>query len=308
MLQGHDADDVDFFWPRNASPSSVDLLSTMQPASIDGTNLPPVGTPEFLVQPRDDNMGWSADQLAVWNFHVNWTNPSSSKLKLGSLTSVSPFDSNVCEPVTAPPTNNQSCIVQRGTTDRLDPLAYGFSGYRLVYRRFTHAPTHLMPSDMVFAQTVAAPGNPNQTAIRWYILGQILGHGTQPWRITQQGTYSPDGNDRWLPSPGMDAAGDVAIGFNVSGAKLFPSVRYAGRRVTDAPNKLPRHEATEAAGGGQQHEPNHDVTFGDYNQMVMDPTDDCRFWFTASFYANQTDGASHKFSTAVGSFRFSTCS
>ena len=77
--------------------------------------------------------------------------------------------------------------------------------------------------------------------------------------------------------------------------------------MTDPPGRLPRHESTEALGGGPQNRSNNDPTFGDYNQMVMDPTNDCRFWFTASFYRTRSDGTTHRFSTAVGSFRFQGC-
>ncbi|HST25166.1 MAG TPA: hypothetical protein VLJ76_04170 [Gaiellaceae bacterium] len=317
MLNGNRAKEVEFFIPRNAPHAGQKLLSTLQPANVDGPTLPPAGTPEFLVQPQDDNMGWPADLLAVWSFRVDWSHPGSSKLAITSVVPVAGFDSNVCQNATDPPAMNQFCIVQRGTSDPLDPIAYGFSGYRLVYRRFARAMPHLGRDVLVFAQTVGSADNTRHTAIGWYAIGRLLGATAEPWFLMQEGTYSPDANDRWLPSPGIDAKGDIAIGFNVSGPNLFPSVRYAGRRVTDPPGQLPRHESTEALGGGSQIQPTpptpgnphpaDNVTFGDYNQMVMDPTSDCRFWFTASFYRTRSDGTTHRFSTAVGSFRFQGC-
>ena len=222
MLDGHSAKEVEFFIPRNAPPASHKLLSTLQPASIDGPTLPPAGTPEFLAQAQDDNMGWPVDQLAVWNFHVDWSSPASSKLAVGSVAPVPPFDSNVCQNATDPPKTNQFCIVQKGTSQTLDPLAYGFSGYRLVYRRFSHAMSHLGRDVLVLAQTVGAADNTRHTVIRWYTLGRLLGTEPEPWVLAQAGTYSPDGNDRWLPSPGIDAKGDIAIGFNVPAPSSSP--------------------------------------------------------------------------------------
>jgi hypothetical protein len=310
MLTGANARAVWFFLPRTTGTTptinhGVERMSMLQPAGFDGPNVPSAGTPEFLIQALDNNLGWPLDELAVWAFHVDWSNPSASTLKLDAELPVSAFDANVCEPISArPPAMSQSCIAQQGTSVALDPLAYGYEGYRVVYRRFNAAPAHMAKEDLVLAQTVAVVST-NQTGIRWYILGQEGGGSLPKWKIEQTGSLRPhDANDRWIPTPAFDKRGDLAIAYNVSGAGLFPSIRYAGRRASDAPGKLPRHEATAAAGSAPQ---TNNSLFGDYNQLVIDPTNDCRFWLAASFYDNPADGAAHKFSTAVASFRFKTC-
>jgi hypothetical protein len=188
---------------------------------------------------------------------------------------------------------NQDCIVQPTATGvTLDPLAYGYTGFRLVYRSFADHQA------LVLAQTVAASDSTSHTALRWYELRSTGG----PWSIYQQGTYAPDAEDRWLPSPGMDRAGDIAIGFDVSGTDLFPSIRYVGREPGDPLGTLPRAEGTVVTGGGAQLDGDE---FGDYSQMTVDPTNDCTLWFTAPYY--ESSNFDHDFSTRIAAFRFPAC-
>src|SRR5262249_39430845 len=71
-----------------------------------------------------------------------------------------------------------------------------------------------------------------------------------PWEIHQQGTYAPDADDRWLGSITMDKKGKIALGFNVSAASGFPSIRYAVRQAEDHPRPLPLGALWLCAGGG----------------------------------------------------------
>ena len=107
---------------------------------------------------------------------------------------------------------------------------------RLTYRNFGPRQTLLLN------HTVAADGDPSQdhAGIRWYELRMTTrGRTRSPWEIYQQGTYAPDANDRWLGSIAMDRMGNIALGFNVSGTSVFPSIHYAGRRPNDPPGTLP---------------------------------------------------------------------
>ena len=100
----------------------------------------------------------------------------------------------------------------------------------------------------------------------------------------------------------MDSKQNIAIGFNVSGSSVFPSIHYAGRRPNDPPGTLPLGELSLIDGGGIQHD---DIAFGDYSQMTIDPSDDCTFWYTGTYYpitSNPND-----WHTRIGSFRFGNC-
>src|SRR5208337_3207238 len=130
---------------------------------------------------------------------------------------------------------------------------------------------------------------------RWYELRNVplclvCSAPDPPWFIYQQGTYAPDGNDRWLGSIAMDNGSDIALGFDVSSASVFPSIHYVGRRDSDPLGQLPVGETSLKDGGGVQIgfplDPNGNLNifFGDYSQMTVDPNDDCTFWYTNTYY------------------------
>ena len=80
----------------------------------------------------------------------------------------------------------------------------------------------------------------------------------------------------------MDRHGDIALGFDVSGAVRYPSIRYAGRLSSDPLGQLPRGEVSIIEGNGAQ--TGDDISFGDYSQMTVDPLDDCTFWYANTYY------------------------
>ena len=292
MLRGNPTpQSVTFFVPAPQHPGQPSY-SHMLAADLDGTRLPPTDTPEYVVQVQDSNLGFPAGRLQVYEFHVDWDSPSSSTLVPTTSLVPQPFNSNACQDLF-------SCIKQRGVTQRLDSLSYGYMMQRLTYRNFG---TH---QTLLFNHTVAATGDPSQdhAGIRWYELRmRTRGRTRSPWEIYQQGTYAPDRNDRWLGSMAMDRNGNIAIGFNVSGSSMFPSIHYAGRRPSDPLGTLPSGELSLIDGGGSQHD---DDAFGDYSQMTIDPIDDCTFWYTGTYYP--TTSTPNDWHTRIGSFRFTSC-
>src|SRR5262249_3157836 len=117
-----------------------------------------------------------------------------------------------------------------------------------------------------------------------------------------QGTYAPDAAHRWMASAAMDGAGDLAIGFSVSGGKAFPSIRYAGRLASDPLGVLPQGETSLVSGSGAQTDASG--RWGDYSSLSVDPTDNCTFWYTQEYYATTS---SIGWQTRIGSFRFPSC-
>ena len=96
--------------------------------------------------------------------------------------------------------------------------------YRLAYRNFGDHQA------MVFNHTVKADGV-DRAGIRWYELGNY-GSG---WTVTQQSTYAPsDGLYRWMGSIAMDGAGNLALGYSLSGTTMYPSVAATGRLIDDS--------------------------------------------------------------------------
>ena len=119
--------------------------------------------------------------------------------------------------------------------------------------------------------------------------------------VYQQGTYAPDADYRWMGSVAMDQAGDLALGYSVSGS-VYPSVRYTGRLVGDPLGQL-QAETTILAGGGSQSGAGLS-RWGDYSSMSVDPVDDCTFWYTTEYL--RSDGT-FNWSTRIASFKFSGC-
>jgi len=293
MLTGNpDPKFVTFFVPAPRNPFQT-TRSHMLAADLEGTRLPLRDTPEYVVQVQDSHLGFPAGRLQVYEFHVDWDSPSSSTLVPTASLVPQSFNSNACH-------DEFVCIEQPGA-QRLDSLSYGYMMQRLTYRNFGPRQTLLLN------HTVAASGDPSQdhAGIRWYELRMTTrGRTRSPWEIYQQGTYAPDANDRWLGSIAMDRNGNIALGFNVSGASVFPSIHYVGRRPTDPLGTLPSGEMSLIDGGGVQLGPGN-TSFGDYSQMTIDPVDDCTFWYTGTYYL--TTNNLNDWHTRIGSFRFTNC-
>ena len=261
----------------------VDLnLGGMLPSHMDGSTLPPTGSPNYFVQFDDDAWGYPQDQLEIWRFHVDWTTPANSTFTGPTLLATAAFDSNLCS-------YSRNCIPQPGTTARVDAISDRLM-YRLQYRNFG---TH---QSMVVNHTVDA--GVDHAGIRWY----ELRNSDAGWTIYQQGTYAPDSDHRWMGSIAMDSMGNIALGYSVSSNNTYPSIRYTGRLVTDPPGILPQAEATLIAGSGAQTQPSG--RWGDYSSISVDPSDDCTFWYTQEYFQTTSPVG---WQTRIGSFAFPSC-
>jgi hypothetical protein len=242
-------------------------------ADLDGSTLPPAGSPNFLVALN------TTTTLAFFQLHVDFAAPASSTFTGPTSIAVASF-AELC--------NGGTCVTQPGTTTKLDSLADRAMN-RAVYRRFSDHDAMLLSHSV----TAGTSGG-----VRWYELRNMA---TTP-TVFQQGTYAPDAAFRWMPSMTFDQAGNIGLGFSTSSSTINPSIRYTGRLVGDAPGTMGQGEATIVAGTGSQ---TANLTrWGDYSSMNIDPTDDCTFWFTSEYM-----GASGSFNwrTRVGSFKFPNC-
>jgi hypothetical protein len=272
--------------------SPLCYLGSMLPGDADGT-FPTLGTPNRVMQFDDDawsNPNWVVpDQLEVWSVSVDWGTPANSTVSSDVNLPVNAFDSNLCN-------YSRECIPQPGTAAKLDAISDRLMN-RLQFRQFGDH------QSMVVNQTVDVNGA-DRAGIRWYEL-RNTGSG---WSVYQQGTYSPDTTNRWMGSIAMDAVGNIALGYSASNAtNVYPSVRYAGRLVTDALNALPRAEQTIRAGGGSQTaDADYGAAYarwGDYSSMSVAP-DGCDFVYTNEYYRVTS---SMEWSTKIGNFKFPSC-
>jgi hypothetical protein len=250
---------------------SPNLGHSLLPSDVDGWTPPPPGSPNYL-------MNLSANALNVWQFHVDWATPSNSTLTGPVRLPVTPF-TQAC--------NGTMCVPQLGTTNTVDAIGDRLM-YRLAYRNFGDH-----ESIVVNHSVTTSSGN---VGVRWYEIRNPAGN---PPTLQQQATFAPDSNWRWMGSIAMDGAGDMALGYSVSSARMNPAIRYTGRLSTDAVNTL-EGETSIIEGGGTEEA---DRRWGDYTAMAIDPVDDCTFWYTNEYY--QSSGKSWK--TRIASFKFSAC-
>ncbi len=257
-------------------------LGGMLPADLDGSP-PPAGAPGYFVQFDDNAWNYTAqDQLQLWRFRVDWQNPEASTFTGPVALPTAPFDSNLCG-------YNRDCIPQPGTRHGLDAISDRLM-FRLQYRNFGTYEA------LVLNHTVDVGAD--HAGIRWH---EIRDPGGTPV-LHQEGTYAPDTLHRWMGRIAMDGAGNLALGFSVAGDTKSPSIRYAGRLVTDPPGTLAQGETELVAGSGSQTDASN--RWGDYSTLNVDPTDHCTFWYTNEYYL-MTSAIGWR--TRIGSFRFPTC-
>ncbi len=240
------------------------------PADADG-GLPPAGTPISIFSFEDDN--WSGgvkDQIHVFKMTTDWTTPSNSALVEdftgGSPLAVTPFNSTWA--------NYGNEISQKGSTQKLDAIQ-GIFMYRAQYRRWVGYNTVVLNHAINITPTTT-----NQSAIRWYELHQDPSNGH--WTVCQQGTYAPDGENRWMGSIAMDDNGSIGLAYAVSGTNTYPSLRYTGRYKTDPAGTMNSVERTAKAGNSSQAGINR---WGDYGHTSLDP-DGVTFWHTGMWQSS----------------------
>ena len=250
---------------------------SMEPADLEGTTLPPAGSPNLL-------MSITTSAVQFWRFSVNWTAGTGTLTGPTNVSGVAAF-SRAC--------GGGACIVQPGTTTRLDSLADRLM-YRLSYRKFA---TH---ESLVINHSVTSGTG---VGIRWYELrnaaGQSLGSAAPV--VHQQGTFAPSNDFRWMGSAAMDKTGGIAVGYNISSGTILPSIRYAYRGPADPTGTL-GNETSVLVGSGSQ--TGNLSRWGDYSTISVDPVDGCTMVFTSQF---QPANGSFNWTTFIHSFKLSTC-
>ncbi len=246
-------------------------------SDLDGKTAPPAGAPNYVLNFDNNN-----SSLNLWKFHVDFTTPANTTFTGPTNLPVAPF-TPACNG-----TSRNTCIVQKGTTQKLESLGDRLM-YRLAYRNFGDHEALVIDHSIKSRRSVG---------VRWY---ELRSPGTTPV-VFQQGTYAPDATYRWMGSIAMDKLGDIAVGYSAASKSLFPSIRYTGRLATDPLNTL-QGEATIKAGSGSQN--GNLARWGDYTAMTVDPVDDCTFWYTNEYL--KTSG-SFNWSTQIASFKFPGCS
>ncbi|MGQ0764578.1 MAG: hypothetical protein ACT4OZ_02815 [Gemmatimonadota bacterium] len=124
--------------------------------------------------------------------------------------------------------------------------------------------------------------------------------GTQLRGDLDDDANAPDSSYRWMPSPAIDAAGNILIGYSFGGSPHFAGQRVAGRLAGDPPGRLTTREAILASGEAAQ---TGTLRWQDYTQTAVDPLDDCTIWYVGDYMRK---GATN-YSTRIGAWRLEGC-
>jgi hypothetical protein len=277
-------------------------LGGMLPATMEGTNLPPVApagaADELYLQSLDDPND-ANDRLQMWAFHVDWSAPVTGS----HFYPVADLPVNIFSSAFGCADSNGAlttdCILQPQTTLMLDEVAAVVQGggivipqlmYHLDYVRDLGGTQHL-----VATQTVNVGSN--HAAVRWY----ELRNGAGTWSVGAQGTYAPDSDSRFMSSGGIDNSGELAIAYSITSSTTYPSLSYTGRLPGDPAGSMSIAETSLYAGSVSQIDSNR---WGDYSSLSLDPIDLCTFWYTGQYVGAATGG---NWRTRIGAFNFSTC-
>jgi hypothetical protein len=255
-------------------------IDGMLPSDLDGTAAPPAGSPNYYLAQGPAG----SHTLYLYKFHVDFATPANS-------TFTGPVSINVAAYTAAP---IGDVVPQLGTNQKLTGLGNCLM-HRLAYRYLPNAsPPH--ESLIVTHAVLTGTSTNRRVGVRWYELRRL---STTP-AVYQQGTYSPDATYRWMSSAAMDKVGNIAVGYSVSSATIYPGIRYTGRLATDPPGAL-EAEATIFNGGGYQSGTDR---WGDFTSVSVDPADDCTMWYTNQYMAAS---GSLNWATYLFSFKFPSC-
>jgi hypothetical protein len=109
--------------------------------------------------------------------------------------------------------------------------------------------------------------------------------------VVQAGVFSSaDGTHRWFPSIGVNACGQMAVGYSKSSDDAFPSVALTGQRSEDRAGRV-RGEVDVIAGSEPYRsfqDPNLPNRWGDYSGMWVDPNGK-DFWYIGEYAGPSTN-------------------
>ncbi|HEX9887407.1 MAG TPA: hypothetical protein VGA70_13005 [Longimicrobiales bacterium] len=262
----------------------VDGVSFLNNADLDGRSLPPDGAPNIVLATGGSQLrgDFDDDGLYAWRFHVDWEDPSRTRLNGPDTIVVAPYHF-LCDG------QLRSCVRQPGTDVHLDSQGDKLMA-RVVYRNLGSR------ESVVAVHSVETEANAG--GVRWY---EITVAADRSLALRQQGTYAPDAFYRWLASPAMDRLGNIAIGYSFGGTPHYAGQRLAGRLADDPLGVLTLQEVVLARGAASQ---TNTLRWEDYTQTAVDPVDDCTIWYVGDYY--QADAPNY--STRIGAFRLPGCS
>ena len=261
----------------------IDSVNFLNNADLDGKQLPPAGSPNIMLAAGGTQLRGrlSDSSIYVWKYHVDWADPSKTRVTGPEKVAVAPYHYLCGGQLT-------SCVPQPGTGNRLDAQGDKIMS-RVVYRRIGDR------------ESIVAVHSVNTTAggggVRWY---EFRLDSARDVQLFQQGTFAPDSSYRWLASPAIDRNGNIGIGYSFGGTPHYAGQRFAGQLSGDPGGVLSLRETVLVEGEGSQ---TNTLRWEDYTQTAVDPSDDCTIWYVGDYLKK---GATN-YSTRIGAFRMPGC-
>jgi hypothetical protein len=250
---------------------------------VDGKRLPPAGAPNIMMSTGGTQLlkVFEDDGIYFYKVHVDWNDPSKTSVSAPRKIAVAPYH-YLCDGQLS------NCVSQPGTARRLDSQGDKLI-QRLVYRNLGNHESILAEHSVA----TAAHGG----GVRWYEFR--LNKSRDPV-LYQQGTYAPEGFYRWLGSMAMDRKGGIGIGYSFGGDPNYAGQRFAARLANEPKGQLTFHESVLAEGQASQ---TGSLRWEDYTNIIVDPSDDCTFWFTGNYLKSGATSST----TRIGSFVLPGC-
>ena len=268
--------------PASEQCAVIDGVNFLNNADIDGTALPPPGAPNIMLASGGTQLKkvMEDDGIYAWALHVDWKDPGKTRVSGPQKIAVAPYR-YLCDGQLT------HCVPQPGTDRRLDAQGDKIMA-RVVYRRLRDR------------ESIVAVHSVNTSAqaggVRWY---ELRVERDRTVKLSQQGTYAPDGFYRWMASPAVDRYGNIGIGYSFGGMPHFAGQRFAGRRASDPPGMLTLREAVLVEGESAQ----TGMRWQDYTQTAVDPVDDCTIWYVGDYLKK----SAASYSSRIGAFRMPGC-
>ena len=262
-------------------------FQSITPVDPDGKNQPADGTPGLFIRQRDDekhNSGsndGTKDFLELWALTPDFASPDNTILEGPINIDISELDSDfICD------SESFGCLTQKGDSQTVDPLKEVVN-YKAQYRKFD---SH----EAIVGNFISKTGE-NTAALRWFELRKT----GDAWALHQEGQLdSSDNNNRYMAGSALDGSGNLALAYMTTGADRYPSIAMSGRKFYDANGTISQDEKFIVEGDsfiGSDRD-------GDYSQMAVDPVDNCTFWYTAEYGANNG-----QWKVQVANFKYNDC-
>lgn len=243
---------------------------SMSPVSVSGNVSPKNPDEGLFIYFNDDNRTvdqQDQDSLCVIRFRPDLVNNSNSIVQFDPPFQVAPFKSRVCN-------GSRDCVAS-ATGAGYDELSDRIMN-KVYLRNFGDHETMVLNHTIDVNYPSASP----LAGIRWYELQRSSGN----WSVAQYGTYAPDGDGRFMGSININSVGQIGLAFNHSGSGKFASIYFTGRNAADEQGLMTYYESPVVIGDDYGTFANR---WGDYNELVLDPSDDSTFWLT-SMYGSQS--------------------